>query len=78
MKVWTWYRDGGDGSSASSIYPSEEARAADMLECGITEAMCDDDPYENGSLGTEEIPVGLNEKGEPILLKSFSVYSNNQ
>lgn len=79
IKMVTLFIDNQDGSCTSHFYNSEEElRSLRKLDDTAWQALVDeDDPYENGSLGTETIEVTLHDDGH-VSIAPFSVYSNNQ
>ncbi len=77
LKVVTRLQDNGDGGYTMYVYNNNQEMVDAFNEsrkswgmCELTLEEIEDDPYENGYLGTDEIEIEF-DNGTPFLAKSL-------
>lgn len=76
IEIYTRLQDNGDGGYTFYGYPSEDAliedhpmnRNGNMTDELRNDILDEDDPYQNGYIGTETIKVGIDEHGKIHLI----------
>ena len=82
IKLYTRLQDNQDGGYTFYGYPSEDAliedhflNDGDMTDELREEILSEENPYENGYIGTETIEVGVDENGKVYLIEGFSFHA---